>query len=108
MAKGQISEQDLKQGIQSLGGFGALATAGPKRDSPFGSDFVKHTGRIAPEVLPSSSAPSETTPPDNLKEIEGRGGVEARHSEHKASDAPKPLKGVRRVLPEAKQARAAK
>jgi hypothetical protein len=41
MGKGQVSEKELAQGIKSLGGLTGLTSTTVRRDSPFGSEFVK-------------------------------------------------------------------
>lgn len=41
MGKGQVSEKELEKGIKSLGGLTGLTGSSVRRDSPFGSDFVK-------------------------------------------------------------------
>ncbi len=47
MAKGTVTDQELESSLKSLGGLGGIATSGSRRDSPFGSDFVK---KAAPEA----------------------------------------------------------
>lgn len=41
MGKGQVSEKELEKGIKSLGGLTGLTSGAVRRDSPFGSEFVK-------------------------------------------------------------------
>ena len=54
MAKGQVTEQELETGLQSLGGLGGIAASGARRDSPFGVGFVKKS-------VPESNARAEAT-----------------------------------------------
>jgi hypothetical protein len=60
MAKAQITEEALAQGIQSLGGFGNLA-AKPRRDSPFGAAFAPKKAEPAAPTQVSQEIP--TAPP---------------------------------------------
>lgn len=63
MAKSQITEDDITQGIQTLGGFGNLAQK-PRRDSPFGSDFAaKKVEPKLPAPTVSAPAPEPVRPP---------------------------------------------
>jgi hypothetical protein len=61
MAKSQVTEQDLEQSLQTLGGFGKLATQKPRRDSPFGSEFSRK---------PEESKPiPQVAPPETSREV---------------------------------------
>ena len=57
MAKSQVTEQDLEQSLQTLGGFGKLATQKPRRDSPFGPEFSRRPeeSKPTPQVAPEKS-----------------------------------------------------
>src|SRR4051794_14867547 len=61
MAKSQVTEQDLEQSLQTLGGFGKLATQKPRRDSPFGSEFSRRPeeSKLVPQVA-SEKGPDVT------------------------------------------------
>jgi len=64
MAKSQVTEDDIAQGIQSLGGFGGLSGQKPRRDSPFGSDFAAKKD-LKPSPAPAvveNRAPAIATP----------------------------------------------
>ena len=70
MAKSQVTEDDIAQGIQSLGGFGGLSGQKPRRDSPFGSDFAvkKQEAKsfppsVQPEVIARPVAAPELVAP---------------------------------------------
>jgi hypothetical protein len=63
MAKSQVTEQDLEQSLQTLGGFGNLATQKPRRDSPFGSDFARR---------PEESKPVSEATPQRMAEVSQR------------------------------------
>lgn len=70
MAKGQVSEKDLEASIASLGGLGGLATtgaSGAKRDSPFGSGFVKRASPPAAETPGGAAGEREPVKPIELK-----------------------------------------
>jgi hypothetical protein len=54
MAKGQVTDQELETGLQSLGGLGGIAASGARRDSPFGAGFVKKS-------VPESNTRAEAT-----------------------------------------------
>jgi hypothetical protein len=43
MAKAQVTEDDLKASVGGLGGFSGLTGKATRRDSPFGSDYVKRS-----------------------------------------------------------------
>lgn len=62
MAKAQVTEEALAQGIESLGGFGNLGASKPRRDSPFGASFApkRIEAPPAPEV---EKAPSLAAKP---------------------------------------------
>jgi hypothetical protein len=49
----QVTEDDLKAGLKSVGSFGPIGSphAGSRRDSPFGNEFVKRTPP-APQPVP--------------------------------------------------------
>jgi hypothetical protein len=59
MGKGQVSEKELEQGIKSLGGLGGFAPGAARRDSPFGSDFVRKAQPI--EHLPEKEVEIKLT-----------------------------------------------
>ena len=64
MAK-QVTEDDLKAGLQSVGSLGALggqAPGGTRRDSPFGTEFVKRTAPAVQSVITPTDGPSVIEP----------------------------------------------
>jgi hypothetical protein len=97
MAKSQVTEQDLEQGLQSLGGFGKLAAQKPRRDSPFGSDFVKRSeseGRAVPAAAPPKSPEIAPVPKPLSQDIEEReevGGGMLSTKSSPSTSAPKQL-----------------
>lgn len=60
MAKGQVTDEELQAGLKSLGGLGGIAASGARRDSPFGSSFVKNTATQA--TTPAIEAPPKEEP----------------------------------------------
>jgi hypothetical protein len=79
MGKGQVSEKELERSIKSLGGLTGLASSAVRRDSPFGSEFVKNVPpqareplvlekvidldvKTEPELPPASESRPEVTP----------------------------------------------
>jgi hypothetical protein len=80
MAKSQVTEQDLEQSLQTLGGFGKLSTQKPRRDSPFGSEFSRkpEESKPIPQVAPQKS-PEVTllskTPGQGMEHLEEDGEV---------------------------------
>ena len=70
MAKSQVTEHDLEQSLQTLGGFGKLAAQKPRRDSPFGSDFARRAEESKPV---SEVAPQKTPEVALLQKAPGQG-----------------------------------
>src|SRR4051812_44916502 len=66
MAKGHVTDEELETSLKSLGGLSGIAATGARRDSPFGSDYVKTNA--AAEKLPPENAPE----PQVVKTIELR------------------------------------
>ena len=101
MAKGQVSDQDLEAGIKTLGGLGNLAAAaGARRDSPFGSDFVKKTAPVHPAAAAPRQAvvaevkevvrPMPASEPAAVKTVELKKPAENAPPPRKVSLPPKP------------------
>lgn len=86
MAKGQVTDEELEASLQSVGGLGGIAGSGARRDSPFGTDFVRK-GTPAPKARIESAAAQEIT---KTVEIKGRGV----RSESEPKEAPQPIKKV--------------
>jgi hypothetical protein len=66
MAKGQLTDQELESSLKSLGGLGGIAASGARRDSPFGSEYVKKTATA------EEGAPKPPEEPAVVKTVELR------------------------------------
>ncbi len=88
MAKGNLTDQELESSLKSLGGLGGIAATGAKRDSPFGSDYVKKTSTV--EELP----PEPDRAPQVIKTVELRAV-----SESEAAPQVEPLRWDTRRAP---------
>ena len=83
MAKGQVTEKDLESGLRSLGGLGGLGGGGgARRDSPFGTDFVKKTA-------PAQAKPLHTQTGNTALKLQPEGDGAA--SPDPEPEAPAPL-----------------
>lgn len=70
MAKGaQVTEEDLQAGLKSLGGLGAVAGSGGRRDSPFGNNYVK---RPTAEISPTIVEPAKVEEPTKTIELKNK------------------------------------
>lgn len=79
MGKGQVSEKELERGIKSLGGLTGITSSTVRRDSPFGSDFVK------PVAAPA------TEPPYLKKDVERVNAEDPAFSQAPASKGRGPI-----------------
>jgi hypothetical protein len=77
MAKGSVTDQELESSLKSLGGLGGITSSGARRDSPFGSDFVKKTAsevaieapKAEPEVVKTVELRSVPDSVSNVAEL---------------------------------------
>lgn len=98
MAKSQLSDDELAAGIASMGGFGTLGQK-PKRDSPFGSDYVRkpQVQSAQPPASPQLQASQKSSSGAPVVTSVAAPIAEVSLPKEKSPDAPSAASGLRAV-----------